>query len=512
MKYISNFYGRLAALLIVCALSAACADRQDENYAGAENRSLKEWMKIHHPELLGNYQSDGGYYVDIVNPGDPDAKTVNDTICWVRFELTGRSLAGNVCLTRNELTARQLGTFTRYTHYVPFYKYCGQYTGALIDGVHAALRDTLTLDPAYAVEHGLKSEFCARLGTEMTVYMPSTVVGSGLSGSGGYEGQPFGDESYSLDANRPLIAHLKVTDIVKNPVEAEGGEVDAFATENGGLKPADKKEEKTASATRGREEPQYNDGYAWRNSVDSIPQLYVSHTFAPSLRADSLLRYRNTYRSSVTPYDNMTALDEKINRALIDRFGYGTLEGDSVKLDGTAKIWYIGRFLDGFIFDTNIDEVKELIYRTPISSDMESSYIAYKPEEDMNTYIKAWYYTIPQLRYGQWAALVAASDTCYGATGQEGRTTTSTSGGYDTSYYDMLNYYNYMNAMYGNSYYGSYYNNYYNNYYGGYYGGYYGYDYGYDTSTSTTTTTVSTEIQSYTPLIFEIYIEPKEKD
>lgn len=512
MKYISNLYGRIAALLIVCAVTAACADRQDESIAGAENRSLEEWMKIHHPELLGNYQADGGYYVDIVNPGDPDAKPVNDTICWVRFEFTGRNLAGNVCLTRSELTARQLGSFTRYTHYVPFYKYCGQYTGALIDGVHLSLRDTLTLDPAYASQNGLESEFCARLGTEMIVYMPSTVVGSGLSGSGGYEGQPFGDESYSLDANRPLIAHLKVTDIVKNPVEAEGGEVDAFATGNGGLKPVEKQDGKTTSSTRGREEPQYNDGYAWRNSVDSIPQLYVSHTFAPSLRTDSLLRYRNTYRSSVSPYDNMTSLDEKINRALIDRFGYGTLDGDSVKMDGTAKIWYIGRFLDGFIFDTNIDEVKELIYQTPISSDMASSYIAYKPEEDMNDYIKAWYYTIPQLRYGQWAALVAASDTCYGASGKEGRTTTSTSGGYDTSYYDMLNYYNYMNAMYGNSYYGSYYGSYYNNYYGGYYGGYYGYDYGYDSSTATTTTSVSTEIQAYTPLIFEIYIEPEKED
>lgn len=512
MKYISNFYGRIATLLTVCAMLIACADRHDEDLTGAENRSLKAWMQIHHPELVGNYQADGEYYVDITDPGDPGAKSVNDTVCWVRFEFTGRNLAGNVCLTRDELTARQLGSFSRHTHYVPFYKYCGQYNSSLLDGVHLALRDTLTLDPAYAAQHGLESEFCVRLGTEMTIYMPSTVVGSGLKGSGGYEGQPFGDESYSLDANRPLIARLKVTDIVKNPIEAEGTAVDDFAADNGGLKPADEENPKTTSATRGREEPQYNDGYAWRNSVDSIPQLYVSHTFAPSLKADSILRYRAPYRSSVAPYNDLEALDRKINSALIDRFGYGTLEGDSVKLDGTAKIWYIGRFLDGFIFDTNIDEVKELIYQKPVESDMESSCISFKAEEDMNKYIKAWYYTVPQLRYGQWAALVAASDTCYGASGQEGTTTTSTSSSYDTSYYDMLNYYNYMNAMYGSSYYGSYYNNYYNNYYGGYYGGYYNYNYSYDTSTTTTTTSISTEIQSYTPLIFEIYIEPQEAE
>ena len=43
---------------------------------------------------------------------------------------------------------------------------------------------------------------------------------------------------------------------------------------------------------------------------------------------------------------------------------YGGVESltDSVKLDGTAKVWYVERLLDGFIVDTNIDEVKEIIY------------------------------------------------------------------------------------------------------------------------------------------------------
>lgn len=62
------------------------------------------------------------------------------------------------------------------------------------------------------------------------LYMPSTVVGS-LVGTGGYEGQ------YSLDANRPLMARMKVTGMVKNPLEAEGEKVDAFARDNGGLLP-----------------------------------------------------------------------------------------------------------------------------------------------------------------------------------------------------------------------------------------------------------------------------------
>ena len=84
-----------------------------------------------------------------------------------------------------------------------------------------------------------------------------------------------------------------------------------------------------------------------------------------------------------------------------------------------------------------------------------------------------------------------------------------------------LNYLNYANSYYGSGgYYGGYYNNYYggyyNNYYGGYggyYGGYYGDTYGSDynsSSTGTTVKTINTEIPSFTPLIFQLYIEPKE--
>jgi len=488
---------------VLCLFFTACADPEDRNYAGQESLALEAWMEKYHAELLENRQSDGDYYVDIIHRGDAD-KPVNDTVCWVKLEFTGRDLAGNVCLTRDERTARQLGTFTQYTHYVPFYRYCGFETSNLMDGIHRALRNPLKLGEAYASKHGLPGEVELGLGAEVMLYMPSSIVG-GLSGSGGYEGQDYGGTTYELSSSRPLIVRMKVLDLIKNPLEYEGGEVDAFSGENGGVKPVEKKEEK-AAGVRGADEPQYNDGFGWRNAVDTLPQLYINHTFHPSVKPDSLLKYRATYTSSVAPYNDMAELDRKINQALIDRFGTGRLDGDSVKMDGTAKVWYIGRFLDGFIFDTNIDEVKQLIYGKVGSA---GSAISITPETDRSRYVSAWYYAIPQLRFGQWAAVVGTSTYNYGATGKEGKTSTSTSSSYDSSYYDMLNYYNYINSYYGNSYYGGYYNNYYNNYYYGYYNDYY-YNNSYDTGTTTTTTTVSTEIQSYTPLLFQIYIEEQE--
>lgn len=174
-------------------------------------------------------------------------------------------------------------------------------------------------------------------------------------------------------------------------------------------------------------------------------------------------------------------------------------------MSGEAKIWYIGRFLDGFIFDTNIDEVKEIIYGEVAS---EGSALTYTPEKDQSSLITAFYYTIPNLLYGQWAEFVTISSQAYGATGRSGSTTSNGgSSGYTSSYLDYLNYYNYYNSYYGNSYYGSYYDNYYYNYYNSYY-----YNYGYNTSTTTeTTTSVLTEIPPYTPLIFQIYIEPADE-
>lgn len=487
------------ALLLGTLLLGSCADKEDRVYKGEESIALGMWMEKYRPDLLGNLQQDGEYYIDIFDAGDQN-RPISDTVYWVRYSFEGRDLAGNVCLTRNELTARQIGSFTKYTHYVPMYRYCGVETSNIMDGIHKAFVNELTLDADYAADKGLNSTLRLGCGAKLRLYMPSSIV-SDMAGSGGYEGQDYGGVIYSLSGNRPLIADVEVLDIIKNPLEAEGGIVDSFAQNNGGLKPVEEKSQQT-SGVRGAEEPQYNDGYKWRNAVDSVPQLYIDHTFKPVADRAKLLKYTNSYKSTTAPYNNIEELDLKINEALRERFGEGVLDGDSVKLTGTAKIWYIGRFLDGFIFDTNIDEVKELVFGEVTAS---GSVMSYCPKDDEKSLVSSWFYSVPQLRYGQWAAFIGTSTYNYGATGQDGTTSTSTS--YDSSYYDMINYYNYMNSYYGNSYYGGYYNNYYNNYYYGYYDDYYYDNTQYET---TTTTTVSTEIQSYTPLMFQIYIEPKE--
>jgi FKBP-type peptidyl-prolyl cis-trans isomerase len=323
---------------------------------------------------------------------------------------------------------------------------------------------------------------------------------------------------------------------VANPVAYEGDRVEAFAEGNGGLceeHKSVKEESEEAKRLRRRiisraEEGEEGDVEVdtrpleffdgrWHQPVDTMEHLLVKYAYSPvatplnfnTVGADTLIYDIKDQQISENVYAagdvySESNLNDRINAALVERFGAGisydeVLEADSLHVNATAKIWYIGRFLDGFIFDTNIDEVKQIIYG---KVDDKGTHLSYSAATDKDDYITAWYYAIPELRYNSWATIVTTSSFAYGVTGQSGSSTTSTSTDM-SAYYDYMNYmnyYNYYNTYYGNGYYNNYYMNYYN------YANMYGSP-TIDTSNAVTKTTVSTEILPYTPLIFQIFIE-----
>lgn len=576
---------------VAVVMLASCAKEHTESYETFEEMALEAWMTQNHPDLVENKQSfsdvEGSYYIDILQAGEQNDATnvpINDTICWVRFNFSGRDLAGNIILSRDAHDAKLQGSFTKYTHYVPYYMYSGDAYYTLMEGTWLSMRRVQTLGANYmetkGASLGLKSnQYRMRVGDKVTLYMPSSIVGSTVSGDGGYEGQ------YSLDAGKPFITTMEICDTVKNPLQREALDVDAFCYVNGGAliytKPksddnesSETQEEATevegiltvelpesvtdeAGTVSYPEHHPYTTPNRWVSACDSIAQLYVNHRFDPTNNPEEMVydlnfnrgvttknnrypRYGEIkygpYAVGIEPYANESSVAEinrQIAEALKKRFheeepyvGLDKLigEADSVKLSGTAKIWYIGRFLDGFIFDTNIDEVKEIIYGEVKSS---GTALSYTPES--GGLINAFYYVIPNMHYGQWGSLITVSTHAYGASGQQG--STSSSSGYSSDYYDYLNYlnyYNYYNSYYGGygyggyGGYGGYYGNYYDSYYGGgyggygsyydpYYSGYYNNYYGTGSTTTTVVTSTSTEIPSYCPLIFEFYIEPKDE-
>ena len=142
MKFITRFLCVPVAGLLALT---SCAKDEDESYVQFENQALEAWMTQHRPDLVKNYQPDGGYYIDVIDAGEPDKDPLNKEPIWVSFDFTGRDLAGNIILTRSASDAKLTGAFSKYTHYVPFYRYCGTENTGLMEGTWLAMRNTLVI-------------------------------------------------------------------------------------------------------------------------------------------------------------------------------------------------------------------------------------------------------------------------------------------------------------------------------------------------------------------------------
>jgi hypothetical protein len=507
----------IGAIFTTLLFAASCVTEPTTPFEEIEQRSLKAWIEKYHPELLDNYQEEGGYYVEVLNPGCIDSLPISGEDVWLWYDFTGRDLDGNVCETRSYELATQLGTYTNHTRYIPAFRFSGKETHTIHEGTYLATFNKLKIG---------SDSISVRYGTELRLYLPSSIVGSSTSNDGGYEGQ------FELADNKPMIVDIKVYGHVNNPVAYEGEYVNTFANGNGGLCAEHKTEIENDKAeksmlrrryyTRGDDASsegaidslrplEFYDG-RWHQPIDTLAQLYVNYSYTPEksiefnvLGTDTLM-YPNQNRYTHGSIYANSDLDSRINEALINRFGKGittdeVLTTDSLKKNSTAKVWYIGRFLDGYIFDTNIDEVAEIAFGK-VESKGEA--LSFNMKDD-NDYILAWNYSIPTLRQGQWAAILTSSNYGYGISGIVGSHTSSTTNN-NNDYYNYLNYLSYMNTM--NHIYGNSYNNMYNYGYYGYDPYYYGYGYmGSTEDNSVTVTTTSTEIPAYTPLLFQVFVE-----
>lgn len=516
-----SFKSFAGVLLLLIATTTACIKEQTVSYKDIEQRSLKAWVEKYHPGLVDNYQEDGGYYVEVLDYGHQDSVAITGKDVWVWFDLTARDLQGNIHETRNAALAEQLATYNDHAHYVPAIRFSGKDGHTLMEGTYLATFNKLKIG---------NEEIEVRYGTKLRLYLPSSVTGSTVAtADGGYEGQ------FEADESKPMIVTMTIYGHVENPVEYEGERVNGFASKNGGLYTEHKaatEDSETKSLyrrhiTRGDESAEdeaandrvmeFYDG-RWHQPIDTLEHLYVKYLYSPAetklnfnVMGAETLKYPNECEYNAgRVYGNgqLSTIDNSINAVLKERFGNGLtteekiLAADSLNKTTEAKVWYIGRFLDGFIFDTNIDEVKEIIYGKVES---EGEAIKFKTSDPLdNNFILAWNYSLPTLRYNQWAAIITVSTYGYGISGKVGSHTTTTN--YSDNYYNYANYYNYMNYM--NNYYGYGYGNMYNNSYYGYDPYYYGYsNYTLTDDDVTTTSTTSTEIPAYSPLLFQVFIE-----
>lgn len=515
----------VSALIMLVVVAASCVREQEFTYKEIEQRSLRAWIEKYHSELLQNYQEDGGYYVEILEEGD-GVNIVTGKDVWVWFDFTVRDLQGNICETRSADIALQLATYSNYAHYVPAVRFSGKDEHTLMEGTYLATFNPLKI--------GDNHNYQVSRDTKLRLYLPSSITKSSSNTSdGGYEGQ------FEADDSKPLIVDMTIYGFVENPVEYEGERVNSFAqytldglcSEHKVEKEETEKSYYRRSTTRTEVDSDEEDKMTneeavvefydgrWHQPIDTLEHLLVNYAYNPQKSinfAGSMAgvaeMYQNQALYTAGKIYSQSDIETRINDALTARFGNGAtteaeyIELDSIRTKSMANVWYIGRFLDGFIFDTNIDEVKEIIYGEVVTPGEALSFTTTDPLE--NSYILAWNYSLPTLRFGQWATILTVSTYGYGIAGKVGSHTTTTN--YDDSYYDMANYYNYMNMM--NNYYGYGYGGMYNNGYYGYDPYYYGYGYNTYPSTGnvTTTTTTSAEIPAYSPLLFQVFLEEPE--
>ena len=503
MRFTKNIANGIWAMALVVFALTSCITEESIPNKEREKISLEAWIKLNRPELLDNYQEEGGYYVEILdgdkNENLPVSKDGNDygseplmeqDTCWFFCNMTGRDINGAICMTRSGALADMCGTFSYSTHYVPFMNYCGENNMGLLEGTYLAMRHELKLgDNTYKM----------RRGSKVRLYLPSTIAygESGSQAEGGYEGQ------YSLDASRPLILDLEVLSAIKNPSELELDMVKSYiGYETPWVQATKPESEKTDE-----------------NDDLKLKGLYYNHSYNPVTDNTYNYRYMQPHLEGLNnpyvdnkkySYGNMPSINQKINDILLERFGKGLdasqrSEKNLVTKDGRADVWYVVRFLDGFVVDTNIAELREFIFGETAPT---CEVFSYSPSDDEGKgegerqAIGAWYYCIPQMHYGAYGQIITTSGYAYGAAGLSGTTTTETSSSNSVaSYYNAMNYYNYYNSYY----------NYYSPYYNYYDYSYYNYNYNYDAEEdTTTTTTISTEVLPYTPLVFTIYVEPNE--
>lgn len=190
-------------------------------------------------------------------------------------------------------------------------------------------------------------------GDSVNLYIPSSMgYGAYQSNfSGGYQGQ------FILGANAPSILYLKLEKVIKDPTLYEEGLVDTYAT------------------------TEHDD---WAVDKTTWTKMNLNDTLKSHMY-----------------FQKVTTVAET--------------EENLIGEDTTLNIYYKGYFIDGFVFDTNMDSVARRVWKDW----EEKTPIKYKPA-DKSTMIEAFYYAIitGKMRQKETARFIFTSRWGYGEKGQ----------------------------------------------------------------------------------------------
>ncbi len=387
-KIVRNIVKSLLLTTLLIGGVSCGDDESDEivtvfvDHLAMEKIVLGNWME--------NYASDAvlqeeGYYIDeIVNP-PTEALTVP---CWVRYNITSYNTVYEVCNTRYENRAYEQGTFNFHTHYVPALQYIS--SGSTSDALSIAIENGLV---------GLDSSF--------TLYMPSSLRGDTPNGTAGYSGQN------QLLEGRPMISEVTITEVIETGAFNDYQKDYVRGFKDGNVL--------YGTWTQGGDDDSSSDCLYYTN--DYLPENdALTFDFTTDEGRTNSTYVATTTDPSIDAMVDMADKNSAIELALLDEEMFTIAEEDVVIGTTNAYVWYVARLLDGFVVDSNIPAVRDIMGWTSDSTDVTP--IVYTTDYRDN-YITAWSYSIPYLNFEKWALVVTSSVDAYGYYGTSGSTYTS---------------------------------------------------------------------------------------
>lgn len=391
-----SFWWRAFIVLSVIG-GVSCSDDDDDDddsdtdvYDAIELLALDKYME----GVVGAERQDEGYYI-VAEDLSNESGTPGEDASWIYYNITSRSLDGDICNTRNERLAKQMGTFTYVTRYVPATRTLELDEDDDDDEYDEALEFAMK----YGIEIGGEKRSLYE-GNKFTIYSPSALNGDSYNGSNGYAGQ------YTLASGVPIVSEIEIVEIITNSKLAEQRKVDIFMAQNGS---------------------------SWRSVTNSevTKGIYIDQSYTPNKSYNYVDEYPYydlpTYEYDDIEYEvnSFADVEDMMMMLLNENGGYFETDEEDLDLDdgdtnlfdettgGTIK--YILRTLDGFIVDSNIEEINMLK-----QGDSGSYTSIYYSSSTASDYIDAWEYAMSNLEYGKWAAILTTSEYAYGESGMAG--------------------------------------------------------------------------------------------
>ncbi|MFI3269326.1 MAG: hypothetical protein SNG14_00505 [Rikenellaceae bacterium] len=390
---INKSFGWIIMLALTLSMGSckdqAAEEADDTDFDEIEQSVLDAWIATNRPELVSSQQEDG-YYIEFEDGVTTSGEAIEQG-GYISYKITTCDMDGNIYNNRDETMAVQQGVYNRYTRYAAM----TDYVPSTSDDIDADEALEYAFMSSELIINGVTTAVEFKAGTKFSLYTRSELAGT-VNGLSGYAGQ------YLHSGYRPVRFDIEVTEVQNYPADTQKDHIDDFIALNSATYPT---KDWTLLNSEGAHYIRLNTNYI---PIDGTPLQFENE-----YQYEKLLR-DNTVQTDLP--QTLAGLKQMITEEVLELYeeDEDDMSDDVIGSSNSSCIWYIARTLDGFIVDSNIEEVQWLIYGTSTSN---TSYLYYTADDDEDDYISAWYHAIPNIRYGEWAAFLTTSTNAYSYTG-----------------------------------------------------------------------------------------------